>query len=88
MHVRYYAVKDVASDSFKKPFESPSNGTALRAFSQEVNRKSDDNIINAVPADFELWYLWTFDDNTGEILESAEDITRLARAVDCLVKVQ
>ena len=42
-----------------------SEGVAIRQFQDEVNRESDDNQLYRHPDDFQLFYLGTFDDNTG-----------------------
>jgi hypothetical protein len=43
----------------------PSVGVAIRSFSDEVNRQSDDNQLHNHPDDFDLYELGEFDDNSG-----------------------
>lgn len=58
-------IRDSAADAFMRPFYVVSEGQAIRSFQDEVNRKSDDNIMNSHPEDFELFLLGSFDDNDG-----------------------
>ena len=37
------SVRDSAADAFGRPYFVPSQGVALRAFTDEVNRENDDN---------------------------------------------
>ncbi|UOF76676.1 DNA binding protein vP5 [Microviridae sp.] len=60
-----YAVRDRASVSFANPMFIPSRGQAIRSFSDEVNRVEANNILNAHPEDFDLYYLGEFDTSTG-----------------------
>lgn len=56
---------DRGTSSFGTPMFLMNQGHALRAFSDEVNRKADDNIINKHPDDFDLYELGEFDSETG-----------------------
>lgn len=40
-------------------------GQALRSFTDEVNRKDENNSLNKHPEDFELYALGIFDTQTG-----------------------
>lgn len=61
------SVKDRAADAFGRPLFVPSVGLAIRSFTDEVNRKADDNQMYAHADDFDLFELGTFDDSTGVI---------------------
>ena len=63
------AVRDSAVGAFNRPFFVPSIGVANRSFSDEVNRKSDDNPMYAHPDDFELYELGTFDEEAGVFVQ-------------------
>ncbi len=60
------SVKDRASDAFARPMFVRSSGEAIRSFSDEVNRKADDNQLYTHSDDFDLYELGEFDDNLGK----------------------
>lgn len=78
------AVRDSAVGAFSRPFFVPTNGAAVRSFTDEVNRRADDNAMYAHPDDFELWRLCQFDDVLGEFVDQAP--TCLIRAKDVAVR--
>lgn len=61
-----FAIRDRAIDAFMNPFCAPSNGMAIRSFSDEVNR--DDSPMNKHPDDYELYKLGVWDQDTGEFV--------------------
>jgi hypothetical protein len=65
MKLTLCTVKDRAADAFGRPMFVRSIGEAIRSFSDEVNRKSDDNQLYNHSDDFDLFELGEFDDNTG-----------------------
>ncbi|WNK14522.1 MAG: nonstructural protein [Microvirus sp.] len=60
-----FAVRDRAADVFGTPYYSVSRGSAIRGFSDEVNRREPGNTLSAHPEDFDLYVLGTFDDAGG-----------------------
>jgi hypothetical protein len=62
------SVRDSAADAFGRPYFVPSVGMALRSFTDEVNRASDDNPLNKHKKDFALYELGEYDDNTAQIV--------------------
>lgn len=59
------SVRDSASGLFGQPFFVSARGQAIRAFSDEVNRKAADNDLSKHPEDFELYCIGEFDDLVG-----------------------
>jgi hypothetical protein len=59
------SVHDKATGLFSRPVYVASPAQAIRSFSDEVNRKGDDNPLNRHPADYGLYQLGTFDDEAG-----------------------
>lgn len=57
------SVRDRAVNGFAAPFIVPSEGAAVRAFSDEVNR--GESAMFAHPEDYDLYRLGHFDDGTG-----------------------
>lgn len=60
------AVRDRAADVFGVPHYAASIGTAVRNFSDEVNRSAPDNMFNKHPEDFDLFHLGLYDDSTAK----------------------
>ena len=65
MKLTLCTVKDRAADAFGRPMFVPSTGVAIRSFSDEINRKDNDNQMYNHSDDFDLYELGTFDDNLG-----------------------
>ena len=78
------SVRDDAVQAFNRPFYTVSVGQAHRSFSDEVNRKADDNPMFKHASDFSLWHLGSFDDETGRFVQFDLAI-RLCNAGDVLV---
>ena len=57
------SVKDRAADAFGRPMFVPSQGVAIRSFSDELNRNDPENQLYNHPDDFDLYDFGTFDDN-------------------------
>lgn len=79
-----FSTRDRAADVFSQPFFSPTKGTAIRSFSDEINRVDVNNMLNKHPDDFDLYYLGTYDDNTG--LFDVERPSQVAVGKDLLLK--
>ena len=65
MKLNICSVKDRAAEAYGRPMFVPSTGVAIRSFSDEINRASDDNQLYNHPDDFDLFEFGVFDDNTG-----------------------
>lgn len=59
-------LKDRAADCFGQPIFANSTGSAIRSFSDEINRADNKTALAMHPEDFDLYLLGTFDDNTAE----------------------
>ena len=62
------SICDSAADAYGRPFFLSSVGVAIRSFTDEVNRSSEDNQIYQHPEDFDLFELGEFDDTTGRFV--------------------
>lgn len=78
------AVRDLAVGAFLRPFNAPSIGWALRSFTDEVNRKAEDNSMYQHPEDYELHLLAMFEDTTGSFLPPEGGVRTLVRAKDVI----
>lgn len=80
------SVYDRAADVFNRPFFVPHLNVAIRDFTDEVKRVSDDNPLNKHPDDFDLYLMGEFDDNQGQF-DCQTSPTVLARAKDVIQTV-
>lgn len=81
------AVRDGATGLFGQPFFVTARGQAVRAFSDEVNRRAPDNDLNKHPEDFELFCLGEFDESSGRF-GSLGDPEVLIRGKDAVNREQ
>jgi len=65
MKLLVFSVRDRATDQFGNPHFLINDGQAIRAFSDEVNSKSEDSYIAKHSDDFDLFKLGDFDTGTG-----------------------
>lgn len=66
MKYKVVCIRDRAADVFGIPVFVAAIGTAIRSFSDEVNRSSDTNNLYNHPDDFDLYLLGEFDDEAAE----------------------
>lgn len=71
MKVMMFAIRDRAVDAYMQPFPSQSVGAAVRMFGDRVNQAAEDNGMYKHPDDYDLYHVFVFDDNTGEVSENA-----------------
>ena len=64
MLVPYFAVYDSAIKAYMSPFAAKSVGDALRMFTDAAN--SPDTQLSRHPADFTLFHVASYDDETGK----------------------
>ena len=62
------AVYDSQAQVYGQPIFTPTKGTAIRAFTDEVNNVYETNQMNKHPSDFALFQLGEYDDNEGSIV--------------------
>ena len=79
------SILDTAAGAYGRPAYVVSEGVAVRQFQDEVNRAHEDNQLYKHPDDFQLFYIGTFDDNTGgfDLLASPKMI---CRAKDIMIR--
>lgn len=79
------SIMDTAAGAYGRPAFVASEGVAVRQFQDEVNRAHEDNQLYKHPDDFMLYYLGTFDDNTGGIDLLAQP-KLIARAKEVMIR--
>lgn len=74
------AVKDTATQVFFPPFTVRHVNQGLRDFKDQIN--AADSKLGQHAADFELWHLSDYNDDTGQFYELTGGSVRVARAQD------
>lgn len=72
MIIQVFSVFDSKAKVFQQPFFSHNVGTALRSWEQAVAKP--DSIFAQYPADFTLFNIGTFNDETGELVKHSEPL--------------
>ena len=67
MKLNVYSIYDNASSLFSRPFFTQSDGEAIRSFSDIAT--DAEHPIGKHPADYTLFRLGIFDDNTGKLID-------------------
>lgn len=67
MIVTLVAIKDVKVGAFQQPVATAAIGGAVRAFEDACKEPGKNTDMSRHPADFELYKLGTFNDETGRI---------------------
>lgn len=78
------SVLDTASGLYGQPFFAPAVGVAVRGFTDEVNRRAEpeQNPLYHHPADFQLWLLAWFDEESGAFVADEGGRRMLCRGQD------
>lgn len=79
MQLKIYTIRDQKAECFNTPFFQKSHGEAERAFTQLVN--DDKSMVHQYPDDFDLYYVGTYDDNTG-VIQSLDTPQHMMKAVN------
>lgn len=76
-----FVVKDLAVQAYGLPIFQATAAEAMRSFTDACNQP--DSIIAKHPEDYELYYIGTYDEQTGIMTqEDPQDVQRIARAKD------
>lgn len=65
MKLKLYSIYDSKLEAYAQIFSMPTKGAAIRAWISTVNDRSTD--INKYPADYTLFEIGEFDDQTGNL---------------------
>lgn len=66
MLIRLYSIYDRVARIYADPFVSINDATASRSFT--LAQSSPDSMLYASPSDYQLWYLGSMDNASGELL--------------------
>lgn len=73
-----FACRDAATEHFLPPMNARAEGEATRAFEQAV--KNPETMMYKNPEHFDLYYLGTWDDNSGKY-ETLDSPRHVAKAI-------
>lgn len=79
MTMQIYSVRDLAVEAYGPPIFVRARGEALRQFIDACKDKTTQFAKH--PSDYEMYYLGTWDDVSGQLITTGEP-ERVARAVD------
>lgn len=76
MKYQIVSVYDYVAEVYGTPYYAVSQGSAIRGFSDEINRADPNNMLYQHPKDYKLVLLGTFDDfsATFELQSSPTDL--------------
>ena len=80
MLIRLYSVYDRVAQVYADPFSSPNDATAARSFT--LAQSSPDTMLYSSPQDYQLWYLGSLDNNSGELLAYDDSATEPHKVCD------
>lgn len=63
-----YAIRDIKADAFAAPFLMPNDHVAMRAVAETASLP--DNSLAKHPGDYQLWFLGSYDEPTGQIVST------------------
>lgn len=80
MLVRLYSVYDRVAQVYAEPFTAVNDATAVRAFT--IAQSTPESMLYASPADFQLWYIGSLDNNSGDLLSNDYPATEPHKVCD------
>lgn len=69
---RYYAIYDKVAKTYSSLFDQQNDAVASRLF--ESQQKNKDSFISVKPEDFQLHYICTMEDETGQIVDNTKTL--------------
>lgn len=79
MELKVFSIRDSKGEIFHQPFFNKSHGEAERNFRELTNDQK--SMISKYPEDFDLYYLGTYDDNSGR-MEPLDTPQHIIKAVN------
>lgn len=76
MQLKMYTVRDSKVEAYLTPFFQRSHGEAERSFQKLATDKN--TTVGANPSDFDLYFLGTYDDQTGktEVMDTPQHVIK------------
>lgn len=70
MFYQVVAIRDRQLNAYMRPWFAQTVNQAIRTFVDELNREAPDNELAKHPEDYDLYHLATFDDNSGQFINT------------------
>lgn len=80
MLIRLYSVFDRVAQVYADPFTAVNDATAVRAFN--IAQSSPESMLYASPTDFQLWFLGSMDNSSGELMSYGYPATEPHKVCD------
>ncbi len=80
MLIRLYSIFDRVACVYADPFVSVNDATAARSFT--LAQSSPDTMLFASPQDYQLWYIGSLDNSSGELLAYDDPATEPHKVCD------
>ncbi|AXH78010.1 MAG: nonstructural protein [Microviridae sp.] len=76
MQLKVFSIRDTKAETYNMPFYQKSHGEAERSFKALTTDES--SMISKYPEDFDLYFLGTYDDQTGQltVLDTPQHIVK------------
>lgn len=76
MQLKMFSIRDAKAEAFNNPFFKHTHGEAERDFHQAC--QDDKSMLNKYPEDYDLYFVGTYDTNTGQIvpLDTPQHMTK------------
>lgn len=87
MEMGIFCVKDRAIDAYGNPMFMQTKGQAVRTFTDEVNRENKESNLYLHPDDFDLYFLGTYDSQSGSFVTGAPELVCRGKDVSLTFKV-
>lgn len=78
MELKLFSIRDSKGEVYNTPFFQKSHGEAERSFRELI--KDEKSMVSKYPDDFDLYYLGTYDDQTG-VIKPTDTPQHLVKAV-------
>lgn len=78
MELRVYSIRDSKAEIFNQPFFQKTDAEAQRSFAQLI--RDPKSTINQFPEDYDLYFLGTYDDQTG-VIKSMDTPQHMLKAI-------
>lgn len=83
MELKIFSIRDQKSEVFNTPWYKTTHGEAERDFRSAVN--DEKTFLYKHPEDFDLYFLGTYDDNTGKF-QTLPTPEHVIKAIHCITK--
>lgn len=83
MELKVYSIRDSKGEVFNQPWFSRSHGEAERHFT--LLTQDEKSLLSKYPEDFDLYYLGTYNDQTG-LIKSLDTPQHLIKAVQTKIQ--